>query len=297
MERTGDCMLFTKIGLIGIGTVGQGIAEMLAKNGLDVYMLETSQEKVDNALSAISNTLDKQIEKWRITQTEKKLILSHLRKVESIEEFKSCQLIIESTTEDLDNKKDIFRKLDGVCSADVILASTTSTLSLTEIAGVCTHPERTIGLHFLTPMSEIDVVEIVRGIRTSDQTFGLTQNFLEETLQKKGIQVYESPGLVTTRLICILINEAITVLGEGIASAADIDIAMRDGYDLKHGPLEMCDRFGLDSVYAALSKMFREYGELKYRPNYLLKKMVRAGQLGVKSGEGFFQYNKDGVRV
>jgi len=290
-------MHFTKIGLIGIGTIGQGIAEMLAKSGLDVYMLETSEERVNTALAAINNSLDKQIEKWGITQTEKKLIQSHLRKVDSVEEFASCQLIIESITEDLDLKKEMFRKLDHVCAPEVILASTTSTLSLTEIAGVCTHPDRVIGLHFLTPMIEIDVVEVVRGIRTSDDMFNLTQSFLEGTLNKKGIQVYESPGLVTTRLICLLINEAVAVLSEGVASATDIDLAMRDGYDLKHGPLEMCDRFGLDSVYAALSKMFREYGELKYRPNYLLKKMVRAGQLGLKTGEGFFQYNKDGVRL
>lgn len=293
----GDGMHFTKVGLIGIGTIGQGIAEMLAKSGLDVYMLETSEEKVNAAIAAINNSLDKQIEKWGITQTEKKLIQSHLRVVGSMEEFASCQLIIESITEDLDLKQEMFRKLDHVCAPEVILASTTSTLSLTEIAGVCAHPDRVIGLHFLTPMIEIDVVEVVRGIRTSDEIFGLTQSFLEGTLSKKGVQVYESPGLVTTRLICLLINEAIAVLGEGVASAADIDLAMRDGYDLKHGPLEMCDRFGLDSVYAALHKMFREYGELKYRPNYLLKKMVRAGQLGLKTGEGFFQYNKDGVRI
>jgi 3-hydroxybutyryl-CoA dehydrogenase len=248
-------------------------------------------------MAAINNSLDKQIEKWGITQTEKKLIQSHLRVVDNMEEFVSCQLIIESITEDLDLKKEMFRKLDHVCAPEVILASTTSTLSLTEIAGVCAHPDRVIGLHFLTPMIEIDVVEVVRGIRTSDEIFSLTQSFLEGTLGKKGVQVYESPGLVTTRLICLLINEAITVYGEGVASAADIDLAMRDGYDLKHGPLEMCDRFGLDSVYAALQKMFREYGELKYRPNYLLKKMVRAGQLGLKTGEGFFQYNKDGVRI
>lgn len=290
-------MHFTKVGLIGIGTIGQGIAEMLAKSGLDVYMLETSEEKVKAAMAAINSSLDKQIEKWGITQTEKKLILSHLRVVDNMEEFASCQLIIESITEDLDLKKEMFRKLDHVCAPEIILASTTSTLSLTEIAGVCTHPDRVIGLHFLTPMIEIDVVEVVRGIRTSDEIFSLTQSFLEGTLSKKGVQVYESPGLVTTRLICLLINEAITVYGEGVASAADIDLAMRDGYDLKHGPLEMCDRFGLDSVYAALQKMFREYGELKYRPNYLLKKMVRAGQLGLKTGEGFFQYNKDGVRI
>lgn len=296
-KRVGDHMKFTKIGLIGVGTVGQGIAEMLAKSGLDVYMLERSNEKLDAAIATISNGLDKQIEKWGITASEKKLILGHLRKAEAIEDLASCQLVIESTTEDIDNKKAIIRKLDEVCAEDVIIASTTSTLSLTELAGTCTHPERVIGMHFLIPMTEIDVVEVVRGIRTSDETINIARIFLEETLNKKGIQVYESPGLVTTRLICILINEAVGVLAEGVATAEDIDSSMRDGYDFKYGPLEMCDRFGLDSVNAALSRMFKEYGELKYRPNYLLKKMVRAGQFGVKTGEGFFRYNKDGVRV
>ncbi|WP_058301625.1 3-hydroxyacyl-CoA dehydrogenase family protein [Gorillibacterium timonense] len=290
-------MKFSKIGLIGVGTVGQGIAEMLAKSGLDVYMLEHTNEKLETAITAISNGLDKQIEKWGITNSEKKLILGHLRKAESVESLNSCQLVIESTTEDIDNKKAIISKLDEVCAPDVIIASTTSTLSLSELATACTHPERVIGMHFLIPMTEIDVVEVVRGIRTSDETINAARIFLEETLHKKGIQVQESPGLVTTRLICTLINEAIAVLAEGIATAEDIDASMRDGYDLKYGPLEMCDRFGLDSTHAALSRMFKEYGELKYRPNYLLKKMVRAGQLGLKTGEGFFRYNKDGVRV
>ena len=290
-------MKFTKIGLVGVGTVGQGIAEMLAKSGLDVYMLESSSEKLDAAVATISNGLDKQIEKWGITSSEKKLILGRLRRAESLEDLDSCQLVIESITEDLDNKKQLIRKLDEVCPPEVIIASTTSTLSLTELAGACAHPERVIGMHFLIPMTEIDVVEVVRGIRTSDETIQTARSFLEETLRKKGIQVYESPGLVTTRLICILINEAIAALSEGVATAEDIDASMRDGYDFKYGPLEMCDRFGLDSVNAALARMFKEYGELKYRPNYLLKKMVRAGQLGVKTGEGFFRYNKDGVRV
>ncbi|WP_040951141.1 3-hydroxyacyl-CoA dehydrogenase family protein [Gorillibacterium massiliense] len=289
-------MKFTKIGLVGVGTIGQGIAEMLAKNGMDVVLVDKSPDRLCASMAAIESSLDRQIEKWGITSAEKKLIVSRLRKAESPQDLASCQLIIESATEDLDIKKDIFRKLDEV-APEALLASTTSTLSLTELAGASHNPERVIGLHFLYAMSGEDIVEVIRGIRTSDETFQNIRSFVEDTLHIKGVQVHESPGFVTTRLACTLINEAIAVLAEGVATAEDIDIAMREGYDFRYGPLEMCDRFGLDSVYFALNRMFIEYGELKYRPNFLLKKMVRAGQLGVKTGEGFFSYDKDGVRL
>lgn len=152
-------------------------------------------------------------------------------------------------------------------------------------------------MHFIHPVSKVDLVEIIRGLKTSDHTFTETKHFVEEITNKKGIMVYESPGFVTTRMITLLINEAMHLLQEGVASAEDIDDAMRIGYNFQHGPLEMADRFGLDSILAALERMFREYGELKYRPSIVLKKMVRAGQLGVKTGEGFFKYDKDGDRI
>jgi len=206
-------------------------------------------------------------------------------------------MVIETVTEDMDLKKQVFAELDSVTRQDIILASNTSTLSLTEIASVVNRPERVIGLHFLHPVARIELVEIVRGLRTSDETFDQAKHFVESVIQKKGIMVFESPGFVTTRLICILINEALHTLQEGVASAEDIDTAMRIGYDFRYGPLEMCDRFGLDSVLAAMERMFREYGELKFRPSVLLKKMVRAGNLGVKTGEGFFKYDRDGDRI
>ncbi|MNZ63942.1 putative 3-hydroxybutyryl-CoA dehydrogenase [compost metagenome] len=159
------------------------------------------------------------------------------------------------------------------------------------------YPERVIGMHFIYPVAKVDLVEIVRGLKTSDATFEDTKSFVDEIVEKKGVMIYESPGFVTSRLICLFINEAMHVLQEGVASAQDIDDAMRIGYQFQYGPLEMADRFGLDSVLAALENMFREYGELKYRPSTILKKMVRAGQLGMKSGEGFFKYDKDGDRV
>ncbi|WJH34169.1 3-hydroxyacyl-CoA dehydrogenase NAD-binding domain-containing protein [Paenibacillus sp. CC-CFT747] len=291
-------MKYSKIGVIGVGNVGQGIAEMLSEKGLDVLLLDQNPERLEASLNAIEVSLDKQIERWGITRTEKKLILSRIHKTVTMEEMADCGLVIESISEELEAKKDIFRRLDRICGPEVILASTTSTLSVTELASVCDSPERVIGLHFLVPVSKkIDLVEIIRGIKTSEETFQNTKYFAEKVIEQKGIQVYESPGLVTTRLICTLINEAVTTLTEGVATAEDIDSAMRMGYDFRYGPLEMADRFGIDSVYAALERMFREYGDLKYRPSYLLKKMIRAGQLGVKSGEGFFRYDKDGDRL
>jgi len=286
-----------RTGVIGIGTMGQGIAEMLAYKGLDVYVVEQSPEKLEAGLGQIELSLDKQIEKWALTQAEKKLVLNRIHPLERLEQLADCDIVIETITEELDAKKEIFERLDQIFDASVILASNTSTLSLTELASVTKHPERVIGTHFVYPVSKIDMVEIVRGLKTSDDTFERTKHFIEEVTNKKGVMVFESPGFITTRLICLFINEALHVLEEGVASADDIDSAMRIGYSFQHGPFEMADRFGLDSVLAALERMFREYGELKYRPSIVLKKMVRAGHRGVKSGIGFFQYDKDGDRI
>ncbi|MDF9840275.1 MULTISPECIES: 3-hydroxyacyl-CoA dehydrogenase NAD-binding domain-containing protein [unclassified Paenibacillus] len=290
-------MKFKKIGVIGGGTMGQGIAEMLAAKGLDVLLVEKNAERLDYSYEMIETNLDKQLEKWAITQAEKKLILSRIQKVTHFAELSSCDMVIETITEDLEDKQKVFNQLDQVCPSHIILASNTSTLSLTELASSTMYPERVIGMHFIHPVGKVDLVEIVRGLKTSDSTFEDTKSFVDEIVEKKGVMIYESPGFVTSRLICLFINEAMHVLQEGVASPEDIDDAMRIGYQFQHGPLEMADRFGLDSVLAALENMFREYGELKYRPSTILKKMVRAGQLGAKSGEGFFKYDKDGDRV
>ncbi|MGN7761830.1 3-hydroxyacyl-CoA dehydrogenase family protein [Paenibacillus sp. 22594] len=290
-------MNFKKIGVIGGGTMGQGIAEMLAAKGLDVMLVEKTAERLDYSYAMIETSLDKQLEKWAITQAEKKLILSRIEKVSHFAELSSCDMVIETITEDLDAKQKVFNQLDQVCPSHIILASNTSTLSLTELASSTMYPERVIGMHFIHPVAKVDLVEIVRGLKTSDSTFEDTKAFVDEIVEKKGVMIYESPGFVSSRLICLFINEAMHVLQEGVASPEDIDDAMRIGYQFQHGPLEMADRFGLDSVLAALENMFREYGELKYRPSTILKKMVRAGQLGMKSGEGFFKYDKDGDRV
>lgn len=290
-------MNFKKIGVIGGGTMGQGIAEMLAAKGLDVMLVEKTAERLNYSYEMIETSLDKQLEKWAITQAEKKLILARIEKVTHFAELSSCDMVIETIVEDLEAKQKVFNQLDQVCPSHIILASNTSTLSLTELASSTMYPERVIGMHFIHPVGKVDLVEIVRGLKTSDSTFEDTKAFVDEIVEKKGVMIYESPGFVSSRLICLFINEAMHVLQEGVASPEDIDDAMRIGYQFQNGPLEMADRFGLDSVLAALENMFREYGELKYRPSTILKKMVRAGQLGTKSGEGFFKYDKDGDRV
>lgn len=288
--------MIKKVGVVGVGTMGQGIAEMLAKNSLDVYVMESSPDRLEHARHMIEVSLDKQIEKWAITSSEKKLILSRIHSVTELEQLAQCELIIESIHEELDDKKEMFKQLDRVTAPTTILASNTSSLSLTEIASSTRSPERVIGMHFVHPVATVNVVEVVRGLKTSEETVEAMKQF-SDVIQKKAVMVFESPGFVTTRLICLFINEALHVLEEGVATAEDIDQAMRNGYSFKYGPFQMADHFGLDSVQAALENMFREYGELKYRPSFVLKKMVRAGQLGVKTGVGFFKYDTDGDRI
>lgn len=286
-----------KVGVIGAGTMGQGIAEILAGKGLEVFLVEKTPEKLDEAWDAIAVSLDKKIQKWAITASEKKIILSKIQKVYELDKVADCDLVIETITEDLQAKKEVLKNLDRICPPQVILASNTSVLSLTELAGETNRPDRVIGAHFHYPVDKIDLVEVIKGLKTSEVTYEITKLFIEETLQKKSINTQESPGFVTTRLICTLINEALHVLSEGIATAEDIDSAMRIGYAFNYGPLEMADRLGIDAVLSALEGMFREFGDIKYRPNFILKQKVRAGHLGTKSGQGFFRYDKEGDRI
>lgn len=282
--------------VIGGGTMGQGITELLASKGIETTLLEKTSELAQHAYHHIEMSLDKKLSKWGITPAEKKSTLSRIHVTIDTEVLRNADFVIESVYEDLETKKHLFDLCDRLCRPEVILASNTSTLSLTEIAAATRRPDKVIGLHFVHPVTQVPVVEVVRGLKTSQQTVQKVVDLLPQ-LELEGIEVYESPGFVTTRLIIILINEALHTLMEGVASAKDIDRAMKVGYQFHAGPLEMADRFGLDSVLAAMERLFREFGDTKYRPAPLLKKMVRAGHLGVKTGEGFFHYDEDGDRI
>jgi len=281
------------VGIVGAGTMGQGIAVACAAAGLDVLVSERTPQAAQQAMAEIVHALDNDIAKWRRTESEKRAILARIRTVDSFGALEAAQLVVEAVPDDLELKASIFQELDLVCPAEDILATNTSALSVSEIAARTKRPDRILGLHFLTPVPVVPLVEVVRGLSTSDQTLRDALEFVR-LIGKTGIEVFESPGYVTTRVILPFINEAMHVVLEGVASAEAVDTSMRLGYGMPLGPLALADRMGLDEVMRWMQHLFDELGDLKYRPCPLLRKMVRAGRLGVKTGSGFFEYDEQG---
>ena len=286
-------MIVRAVGIVGAGMMGQGIAVACAAAGLDVLVSERTPQSAQSAMAEIVQGLDQDIAKWRRTESEKRAILARIRTVDSFGALEAAQLVVEAVPDDLELKASIFQELDLVCPAEDILATNTSALSVSEIAARTKRPDRILGLHFLTPVPVVPLVEVVRGLSTSDQTLRDALEFVR-LIGKTGIEVFESPGYVTTRVILPFINEAMHVVLEGVASAEAVDTSMRLGYGMPLGPLALADRMGLDEVMRWMQHLFDELGDLKYRPCPLLRKMVRAGRLGVKTGSGFFEYDEQG---
>jgi 3-hydroxybutyryl-CoA dehydrogenase len=281
------------VGIVGGGTMGQGIAIACAAAGLDVLLCERTPELLERALAGIAEELDRDIAKWRRTESEKKAVLARVTTVAALPALEAAQLVVESVPEDLELKAAIFQQLDQACPPEDILATNTSTLSVTEIAALTRRPDRVIGLHFLHPVPKVPLVEVVRGLATSDATLRSALDFVS-MLGKTGIEVFEYPGYVTTRVMLPFLNEAMHVVMEGVASADAVDTSMKLGYGLPVGPLQLADRMGLDEVMRWMQYLFDELGDVKYRPCPLLRKMIRAGHLGLKSGRGFFEYDEAG---
>jgi 3-hydroxybutyryl-CoA dehydrogenase len=284
------------VGIVGGGTMGQGIAITCAAAGLDVLLHDRTDELTATALECVGEALDRDIAKWRRTASEKKAILARVKGVSSLAALEAAQLVVEAVPEDLELKTQIFQELDRCCPPEDILATNTSALSVTEIAARTKRSDRVIGLHFLAPVPTVPLVEVVRGLGTSDATFAAAMDFVR-LVGKTGIEVFEYPGYVTTRVMLPFLNEAMYVVMEGVATAQAVDTSMRLGYGLPVGPLELADRMGLDEVMRWMQHLFDELGDVKYRPCPLLRKMIRAGKLGVKSGAGFFEYDEDGAVV
>jgi len=282
-------MEIQKVAVIGGGTTGVGIARTVAGAGMEVYICEKDELSWQGAEQSLEQELDQEMTRWALTSTEREVLRRRIKGGSSIAPVADADLVIESVSEDFEVKRAVFQQLDAVCDARIIFVTNTSTLSVSELAAATRRPARFVGLHFVTPVPRTKVVEVVRGLLTSDETVAAAKEFAKQ-IRKTPIEVYEYPGYVTTRLIVPLINEAIFVVMEGVASAEDVDTAMRLGYNLEKGPLALADHMGLDVVMSWMEHLFHELGDLKYRPCPLLRKMVRAGRLGVKSGEGFFHY-------
>ncbi|MBL1211723.1 MAG: NAD(P)-binding domain-containing protein [Ignavibacteriae bacterium] len=284
------------VAIIGAGVMGQGIAHSISAAGLDVLIIEKNDKHLKSAQDLLSANLKREISRWAMTESEMKSILSRIKWSLEIEDVKNADIIIESVEENFQLKRLIFKKLDEIAKPHTIFVSNTSTLSLTKISEITNRSDKIIGMHFLNPVPKVPLVELIRGMDTSDKTVQIAKEFAAK-IKKTAVEVYEYPGFVTTRAIVPLLNEAMYILLEGVASADDIDTAMRLGYNFQLGPLEMADSMGLDEVLTWMEQLWGTLGEPRYRPCPILRKLVRERKLGKKVGEGFFKYNSEGKKI
>lgn len=281
------------VAIIGGGIMGQGIAQTISSAGLDVLLVERGEEQLKKAQESLSASMEREIARWAMTQSELKAIMSRIKWVTDFSEIPECDLVIEAVDESYELKRNIFRELDKIAKPNTIFISNTSTLSLTKIAEVTNRKDKIMGMHFLNPVPKVPLVELVKALETSDKTIEIIKKFAAK-IGKTPVEVYEYPGFVTTRAIVPLLNEAMHILLEGLATAKDIDTAMKLGYNFNTGPLEMADTMGLDEVLAWMETLWNTLGEPRYRPCPLIRKLVRERKLGKKTGEGFFKYDADG---
>lgn len=277
------------VGVIGAGTMGNGIAQVCALAGFNVAMLDVNPTALEKGLATISASLDRLVRKEKLTETDKSATLARIRATGNSADFKEADLVIEAATENEGLKIKILQDLSAVVGPDTVLASNTSSISITRLAAVTQHPGQFIGMHFFNPVPVMALVELIRGLQTSDQTHTRAGLFIRE-IDKVSISVKNSPGFGVNRILCPMINEAVFALQEGLATAQEIDEGMRLGCNHPIGPLALADLVGLDTVLAVMQVFYEGFADSKYRPAPLLKEMVAAGYLGRKTGRGFYSY-------
>jgi 3-hydroxybutyryl-CoA dehydrogenase len=279
----------TTVGIIGAGTMGNGIAQACATSGVNVVMVDISDVAVAKGIAALSGSLDRLIKKDKITVADKEAALARVKGSTDYADLAVAQLVIEAATENFELKVKILKQLDTLLPADVLIATNTSSISITQLAAVTQRADRFIGMHFFNPVPMMALVEIIRGLQTNDTTHAAV-HALAVTLGKTPITVKNAPGFVVNRILVPMINEALFVLAEGLATAEDIDAGMKLGCNQPIGPLALADMIGLDVCLAVMNVYLTEYGDSKYRPCPLLKEMVAAGRLGRKTGRGVYTY-------
>ncbi len=281
-----------KIGVVGAGQMGNGIVQVAATQNFKVVMFDINSAALDKGLTTISGSLDRLIKKGTLTEDAKKNVLSNISTSTSLQDLKDCDFVVEAATENVQLKLQIFKDLDAIVNPEAILASNTSSISITKIAAVTKRPTKVCGMHFMNPVPVMQLVEGIRGLQTSDEAFALTKA-LAEKLGKTFVEsVKDMPGFIVNRVLMPMINEAVYTLHEGIATAANIDSAMKLGTNQPMGPLTLADFIGLDTCLAIMNVLHEGLGDSKYRPCPLLVKYVEAGWLGKKTGRGFYTYER-----
>lgn len=288
-----------KVGIVGCGAMGQGIALLAGSYGIDVVFVDLSEEKVNEIISEMGTKIDKIINRWGLTKSEKRAILSRIKGSPDYKILKDCSIVIESVIsvnmkEIVETKKEVFRKIEEIVSRDAIIATNSSTIMISELASVLKYQDRALGIHFLSPPLSVKIIEVSRCIQTSDAAFNLVKRFAG-MINREVILVGESPGSVSTRLIVSLINESCQTLMEGLSDVEHIDQTMRMGYGLQLGPFEMADRIGLDKLIIWMDNLYREFGERKFKASPVIMKLVRAGHLGRKTKKGFYNYEQGNI--
>jgi 3-hydroxybutyryl-CoA dehydrogenase len=282
-------MAIKSVGVIGAGTMGNGIAHVFSKFGYDVLMVDVKQEFVDHGLSTITKNMEREVAKNKLTADDRDAALKRIRPSTSRKDLANCDFIIEAATEKFDIKSELFRELDQLCKPDVVLASNTSSISITRLAAQTKRPDKIIGMHFFNPVPVMKLVEVIRGLATSQETYDTVRD-LAVKLDKTPVEVNDAPGFVSNRVLMPLLNEAMYTVMEGVATAEAVDEVFKLGMAHPMGPLTLADFIGLDVCLDIMRVMHSGLGDPKYRPCPLLIKMVDAGWLGRKSGRGFYKY-------
>jgi 3-hydroxybutyryl-CoA dehydrogenase len=278
------------VGVLGAGTMGNGIAHAFARSGFRVILRDVEKKFLDRGLETISRNLDREVKKGKITEADKPIVVARIRPVTNAAELAAADFVVEAVPEQLDLKVRVLKEVDAVLRPGVILASNTSSISVTQLAAQTSRPERFIGMHFMNPVPVMVLVEVIRGLATSDDTFETTMALCEK-LDKKPVAVNDAPGFVSNRVLMPLINEAAFCVMEGVATPEAVDAVMKMGMNHPMGPLELADFIGLDVCVDILEVLFQGFGDPKYRACPLLRKYVAAGWLGRKSGRGFYKYS------